>query len=178
MTKKLRVASADVEAQPEAAKISLFDQVLAHLEANDWEPAPYPDKGYIRLNCRLQDARVALYCHATERDNWRQLLVRLVYPIFVPKHRRAVVCEALNHVNVRHAFGNMEMDMEDGEIYVRTVVEITNGTMDDELIARALGANMRIAERHMAALLAVAFGNSEPSTVTVLAERAETETLQ
>jgi hypothetical protein len=177
MAKKLKVPVAEVEVQPDPQRPGIFKQVVTHLEQNDWAPVLHEDKGYMTMVCRLHDGNVRLNVYVQEHDNWQQVLVRLAYPVVAPRHRRAAVCEALSVVNVSQRFGSMEMDPSDGEIYVRTVVESTNG-MDDELLARVLNANLRMADRHLAALLAVAFGNAAPSTVTDLANRAEAENLQ
>ena len=69
------------------------------------------------------------------------------------------------------------MDMRDGEIRVRTVVEGA-GDLGGTMIERAMASNLKTTSRYLAALLAIGFGNAAPSAVIELAERGEEAKLQ
>ena len=92
-------------------------------------------------------------------------------------YRRSAILEAINRINYTLAFGSVEMDMRDGEIRVRTVVEGT-GDLGGTMIERAMASNLKTTSRYLAALLAIAFGNAAPSAVIELAERGEEAKLQ
>jgi hypothetical protein len=87
------------------------------------------------------------------------------------------VAEALTRINYSVIYGNLEMDLKDGEIRVRTVVE-GETQMSDGMIERVLNSNLNSADRYFAPLMAVAFGNAAPDTVLDLVERQEQATLQ
>jgi hypothetical protein len=82
-----------------------------------------------------------------------------------------------NRINYPLAFGSLEMDLKDGELRIRTVVEGI-GNLDDAMIDRVIASNLRTTNRFHAALLAVAFGNASSDTVIELAERSEEAKLQ
>ena len=92
-------------------------------------------------------------------------------------YRRSAILEAINRINYTLAFGSVEMDMKDGEIRVRTVVEGT-GDLGGAMIERAITSNLKTTSRYLAALLAIGFGNAAPDAVIELAERGEEAKLQ
>lgn len=82
-----------------------------------------------------------------------------------------------NRINYTLAFGSLEMDLKDGELQVRTVME-SIGNLGDTMIVRVIASNLRTANLFQAALLAVAFGKASSDTVIELAERGEEAKLQ
>ena len=163
--------------EPVESRKSLFERVAIHLDVNDWNHTAYQDKGYFSMGARLRDASIRLIIDVAEKENWDRVLVYSIYPNYVPEHRRAAMLQAINRINYTLAFGSLEMDLKDGEVRVRTVVEGV-GTLGDVMIERVLGSNLGTTNRFQAALLAVAFGNASPDTVIELADRGEEVTLQ
>ena len=159
------------------ARQSLFERIAAYLDANDWNYTSNDEKNCFLANCRLTDASVRVVMEATEQEDWDRVLVYSIFPVFTPEHRRAALTDAINRINYSMAFGNLEMDANDGEVRVRTAVEGA-GNLGDEMIDRALTSNLRTAESFQAALLAIAFGNASPDSVLALAERGTSSTLQ
>lgn len=84
---------------------------------------------------------------------------------------------ALNRINYRLAYGNFEMDPEDGELRFRTTVESGKG-LDDEMFERVLNGNLNAADRHFAPLMAIAFGGAGPEHVVEMADRPDKANLQ
>jgi hypothetical protein len=50
-------------------------------------------------------------------------MVYCICPTFVPELRRQAVSEAIARINYATIFGNLEMNLKDGELRVRTVLE-------------------------------------------------------
>ena len=161
----------------ETPKKSLFDRVAGYLDAQDWTYKTHQENNYFTMNCRIKDAGVRVVLDVHEAEDWCRVLAYSTYPVYVPELKRALVAEALTRINYSVIYGNLEMDLKDGEIRVRTVVE-GETQMSDGMIERVLNSNLNSADRYFAPLMAVAFGNAAPDTVLDLVERQEQATLQ
>ena len=176
MAKQQKSTELDV-CMPVAQKGTLFQRVAAYLDTNDWNYTAFEEKHYFTTGARLRDASVRTILDVTEQEAWDRVLVYSIYPTYVPEHRRVAMLHAINRINYTLAFGNFEMDLKDGEIRVRTVVEGT-GDLSGAMIDRVHSSNLRTTDRYQSALLAVAFGNASPDSILELAERGEEATLQ
>ena len=99
------------------------------------------------------------------------------YPTVVPAPRRLAVADAISRINYVNCVGNLEMDMNDGELRVRTIVE-GDGLIGEPMIDRAICKSLDLADQYQAALLSIAFGNASPGDVLAMASRGEGATLQ
>ncbi len=158
-------------------KKSLFERVAGYLDANDWRHDADTQKGYFSMGCRIKEASVRVIIDVYESDDWRRLLTFSTYPVMVPEHRRSAVIEALTRINYQLIYGSFEMDLADGEIRFRTVVEAEK-ELDDAMIDRVLNANLSSADRYFAALMTITYGNASPATVIDLASLPAKENLQ
>ena len=158
-------------------KKSLFERVAGYLDANDWRHDADTEKGYFSMGCRIKESSVRVIIDVYESDDWRRLLTFSTYPVMVPEHRRSAVVEALTRINYQLIYGNFEMDLADGEIRFRTVVEAEK-ELDDAMIDRVLNANLSSADRYFAALMTITYGNASPATVIDLASLPAKENLQ
>jgi hypothetical protein len=104
-------------------------------------------------------------------------LVYVAYPTYVPEQRRPAVSEALARINFATVLGNLEMDLKDGEVRVRTVLE-SDGFIGEPMIDRAVRRCLDTADLYQASLLAIAFGNVSPKDILAMTERADGSTLQ
>ncbi len=162
---------------PAAAQKSLFERVAGYLDANDWNFTANEEKSFFSMGCRIKDASVRVVLDVAESDDWGRVLTYSTFPVYVPEHRRTAVAECLARINYVMVFGNFEMDLKDGEVRVRTVVE-AYGELGDALIERVLNSNLGTTDRYFAPILAVAFGNAAPETVLDLVAKDENSTLQ
>ena len=164
-------------ATPETSCKSLFECVAGYLDTNDWNYTANEEKKFFSMGCHLKDANVRVLMDVSESADWRQVLVYVVFPVFIPEHRRIAVTESLARINYALTFGNLEMDLKDGEVRVRTTVE-SNGALGDAMIDRVLNSALGVANRYLAPIIAVAFGNAAPDTVLDLVTRQDNATLQ
>ena len=58
--------------------------------------------------------------------------------------------------------GKFEMDYDDGEIRVHVAHVLTEGELDDAVIARLFGTGMALLDRYLPAVLSVIYGNELP----------------
>jgi len=112
-----------------------------------------------------------------EGEGWSRILVYATYPTFVPEQRRQAVSEAIARINYATVLGNLEMDLRDGEVRVRTVLE-GDGFIGDAMIDRAVRKSLDLADQYQASLLAIAFGNASTKDIIEMASQSDGATLQ
>jgi hypothetical protein len=156
---------------------TLFDRVCDFLTEKDWTFSAYADKGHVSFGLRLRDGSVRVVVDTAEGAGWSRLLVYCIYSTFVPEQRRQAVSEAIARINYATIFGNFEMDLKDGEVRVRTVLE-GDGYVGEPMIDRAVRKSLDLADQYQAALLAIAFGNAAPKDILDMASQSDGETLQ
>lgn len=158
-------------------KKSLFDRVAGFLDANDWNYRANQEKGYFDMNVNIRYAAVRVIVDTDDLENWQRATTYSVLPVQAPENRRGAMVDAINRINYNLSYGNLEMDMEDGEIRVRTVVE-SDIDLAEPLMERLLHTNLNIANRFFAPLMAVAFGNADPAGVREMAAPTDGQTVQ
>ena len=156
---------------------TLFDRVSDYLTDKDWSFSSYADKGYCSFGLRLRDGTVRVVVDAAEGGGWSRVLVYATYPTYVPEQRRQAVSEAIARINYATVLGNLEMDLKDGEVRVRTALE-GDGFIGEPMIDRAVRKSLDLADQYQAALLAVAFGNASPKDILEMATQSDGATLQ
>lgn len=155
----------------------LFERVAEYLDGNGWCYRQLPEASYFSLSMQLEQVIVEIIIDVQEREDWQRVLVYSILPVRAPRHCWAAMTDALNRINHRLVYGSIEMNPEDGEIRVRTTVE--HGLdVNEELIARALYANIAICEAYFAALMAVCWGDADPAAVIGMAAWTRSATLQ
>jgi hypothetical protein len=156
---------------------TLFERVSDYLTSKDWSFSAFPDKEYFSFGLRLTSGTTRVIVDVAESPAWGRVLVYCIYPNFVPPNRRAEVSEAIIRVNYTLIFGSFEMDLKDGEIRVRTVLE-SDTFVSEQMIDRAVRKSIDLADQYQASILAIAFGNVGAQDILELAERAADATLQ
>jgi hypothetical protein len=156
---------------------SLFDRVHDYLTAKDWTFSSYADKEFFSFGLRLKDGSVRVTVDTAEGGGWSRVLVYVTYPTFVPEQRRPAVLEAIARINCVTVLGNFEMDLRDGEIRVRTMLE-SDGFIGEPMIDRAVRRGLDTADQYQASLLAISFGNASPKDILEMASQSDGATLQ
>lgn len=162
---------------PVELKKPLFDRVAGYLDSTDWHYDSVHDKNYFDLRARIRDTHVRVILDVFETEEWQRVLSLAIYPVFVPEARRQATLEAINRINFQMIYGSFEMDMEDGQVRVRTIVEAERD-LPDPMIERAMHSSIETSNRYFAPLMAVAFGSADPAKVLDLVPRADSTTVQ
>jgi hypothetical protein len=101
-----------------------------------------------------------------------------VFPVRAPLRRRDAVAECIQRINYQTLLGGIEMDANDGELRVKTVLTSDAATIADDVLDYLLTATMDTANRYMEPILAICFGNAAPELVIEMAERCSKSELQ
>ena len=176
MSKKREVieVAATVIATPSK---SLFDRVTDYLTDKDWGFHVIEENRCLSFGLRLRDSSVRILVDAAEGNDWSRILVYCTYPTYVPAPRRPAVADAISRINYANYVGNFEMDMKDGELRVRILLE-GDSLIGEPMIDRAIRKCLDLGDQYQAALLSIAFGNASPADVLAMASQGEGATLQ
>jgi hypothetical protein len=91
------------------------------------------------------------------------VLLFSVCPLRVPRERRGEASLFLTHANHGLVAGNFELDLEDGEIRYKTVLQLHEGRIDRPTLKRAVRANGLAMETYLPGIGAVITGASARS---------------
>ncbi len=143
---------------------SLFDRVQDFLTEQEWEFRSNEDRGYFSFNLRLRDGSVRVVVDVAEQENWSRIMAYVIYPTLVPELKRPELAQALARINYTHLAGQFEIDLDDGEMRVRSIIE-SDGYLGEKLIDRALRRATDMAEQFQAILLSIAFGTTKAQDI-------------
>ena len=160
--------------KPEA---TLFERVQEFLVEQEWEFRSNEERGYFAFHLRLRDGSVKVIIDVSEIENWSRVMVYVIYPTVAPELKRTEVAEAIARINYTYLVGQLEIDLDDGEMRVRSIIE-SEGYLGDVLIERVLRRATDMAEEFQAPLLSIAFGNTKAKDVLALLGRDGQSSLQ
>lgn len=78
----------------------------------------------------------------------RVLLCYSICPRTVPSDRRSAVAEVLTRINHGLLIGTFELDLDDGEVRLRTSQDVGHAPLTAHLVRSLVGRNIANAERH------------------------------
>lgn len=176
MAKKNIVIDAESTLVPTQAK-TLFERVQDFLNDQDWVFQSDEERQQVSFFLRIKDGSVRVVVCAAEAQNWSRIMVYVTFPTLVPELKRLVVADAITRINYVSLLGQLDLDMTDGELRVRSVLEC-DSFVGETMIDRAIRRATDMAEQYHAALLSVAFGNTMAKDVMGLVGRDDGATLQ
>jgi hypothetical protein len=92
------------------------------------------------------------------REEARVVIVWSSWPVAVPEPRRRAVMELVTRLNPDIAVGAYELDLDRGQVSVRTSIELGDAPLHEDLVAGLVGANVEVFDTHLPRLLAVIDG--------------------
>jgi hypothetical protein len=76
-------------------------------------------------------------------------------PIEVPPERMALALELVARLNWGHALGNLELDVDSGQLRFKTSIDVENEVLTEGLVANAVYDNVASLDRVLPAITAV-----------------------
>ncbi|MCZ4314059.1 YbjN domain-containing protein [Comamonadaceae bacterium G21597-S1] len=154
-----------------------FQVVSDFLTEQGWNHSSDQAEAYFWFMLRLKDGSVRVIVDVAPASERARLQVFATLPVFVPQARRAAVSEALIRINRRSAFASFDLDLHNGEVRARAVLE-NDAMISTTMIERTVCGALDLADQYFAALLAVAFGHVAPDTILEMGSRSEGTPLQ
>lgn len=97
-----------------------------------------------------------MYVHVVEEA--ALLVVYSVLPAVVPPGRREAVAEFVTRANYGLSLGNLELDLDDGELRAKVALAVGRQPPDDALVERLIRVSGRLVELYLPGIEAVIDG--------------------
>lgn len=153
----------------------LVDRVEAWLVGQEWllnDGVHVEERGQFLLSPSDGDAPWPVL--AVVDDDDQRVLFYSVRPDDVPEEQREKIATLLTRINYGLLVGAVELDLDDGEVRVRTSVDLGSFGLDDDALgsqlARSLGSNLALAEAVWDAVDDVLDNGVDPHTAAAALE--------
>ena len=140
---------------------SIFQAIINFFEEDDWNF--HRIEGIPVLSVPFTGRNGRWMCYAQAREDQQQFVFYSVNPVNVPEERRAAIAEFITRANYGMIIGNFEMDYNDGEVRYKTSIDVEGDELTSPLIKQLVYANVIIMDRYFPGLMAVVYGNADPS---------------
>jgi hypothetical protein len=98
------------------------------------------------------------------RTTERTLLLYATSPLRVPPAHLQGACECVTRANFGLLVGNLELNMDDGEVRFKCSVCLTQtGVLTKMMVKHMFGVALAMMERYFPAIMAVIYGNKDPA---------------
>jgi hypothetical protein len=159
-------AAAGSDGAPEPAGEDRANELLAQTKAafaaNDW---PFSEvRGRPVLVSALSGPLGSWTFYAQVTPEHGAILLYSVCPLRVPEERRPEMASFLTRANYGLAAGNFELDLDDGEIRCKTVVDVDD-ELNSAILTRLVRANGLAMETYLPGIGAVITGASAVSAL-------------
>ena len=108
-------------------------------------------------------------CFIDLQEDAQRVVIYSVCPFNVPEELRRRMAEFLTRANYGLVIGNFELDLDDGEVRYKTSIDYTGAELTEQLLARALLANLHTMDGHLGAIVAIM--DRDPATTAELVAR-------
>ena len=142
----------------------LDDAVVGFLEERGW-PVDI-DGSMIRTVVRTEEQ--AFPCAVVVVEEVGQLVVYSVHPDLVDPERRDAVAELTTRANTQLTVGNLEIELDAGQVRFRTGLAVGQSPVTSEMIERIIFDNAATAVAYFPLVSAVADGRLTPSDAVAL----------
>ena len=153
-----RAAPDEAEAGSDDGAGSLLAELKRVFAENQWPYAEVRGAPVLLSELSGDGGSWAFYAQAAEDKGL--VLLYSICPVRAPKARRPEVAELLTRANYGLAAGNFELDLEDGEVRYKTVVQLHGQGLDGITLKRVVRANGTAMETYLPAIRAVIDGES------------------
>ncbi|MFP4147971.1 MAG: YbjN domain-containing protein [Nitriliruptoraceae bacterium] len=140
-----------------------FDFLVTSLREAGLDIAEHPEHATVSFEHAGETGRWIVFCRS--QDPLPQVLVYSQFPRQVPEDRRATMMALITRINYGLAIGNLEMDLDDGDLRLRTSLDFGEDRLTGALLARLLGHNLATFDRYFPALDAVLLGGDDPQVL-------------
>ncbi|MFP3905437.1 MAG: YbjN domain-containing protein [Acidimicrobiales bacterium] len=142
----------------------LADAVVQFLESRDW-PVDVDDS-MIRTVVRTEEQAFPLA--AVVVDSVGQIVVYSVHPDPVPPERRDAVAELATRANSQLTVGNLELELDAGQVRFRTGLAVGQSPITEEMVERVIFDNAATAVAYFPLVSAVVEGRLAPAEAVSL----------
>jgi hypothetical protein len=145
-----------------------FDRIVEFLDAEEVRFEQTPEEFMVRFNFTGESGSWFVLGSSFPEAN--RVIFLSILPSLVPAERKAAVGEFINRINFGLVVGNLEIDMDGGEVRFRTSMDLDDVEVSVEMIRNLLYANVYMTDVHLPIINKVAFGDLDPIAAMTLSE--------
>jgi hypothetical protein len=133
----------------------LMDTVQMLLTSDEWHFEQVEGKDIIR--CAVKGDNVSFKLHFRANEDAERLTVYCVSPNAVPEDKRGIVAEYITRANYGLSLGNLEMDMNDGEVRSKAAVDVEGGELTPTMAGSVRNCAVNLMDQYYPGLMAILF---------------------
>jgi hypothetical protein len=149
----------------------LFDALKVYFQEGGWSFEAVPERSLLRMAFQGRSGEWAFFAQAREEQSQLVFYSRVSIPI--EERRRMAVAELLTRANYGIIVGNFEIDLRDGEVRYKTSLDIEGGSLTPTLVHNLVGTNVRMMDRYLPGIFAVALEDKDPLEALAEIERPQ-----
>lgn len=154
-------------------RTSSYATMVRFFEEDDWHVMPMEGKPALLMNFSGENGRWRCYAHA--RDGQHQFVFYSALSTYVPQNRRVAMSDFITRANYGMIVGNFEMDMDDGEVRFKTIIDTADAPLTVQQIKLHVYVNVITMDRYLPGVMKVGFGDAEPKEAVVAIESSPDE---
>ncbi len=138
----------------------LYDTLVMFLEEEDlkFNQMPGQTAALMTFNCD----NASYICYVRVREEHEQIVFYAIYPLRAPAERRVAVAEFVARVNYGLTIGNMEIDVNDGEVRYKTSADLSVAPFTLPLLRSLMQACLATADRYYPGFTALLYSDITP----------------
>lgn len=145
------------------ANLEIFSKLVEFFEEDDWSFEWLEGTSTLKLDTEGYSGE--WICLAQAHDDENQFIFYSVFPERVPYHQRQRMAEFITRANFGLVLGCFEMDFDDGELRLRTSIDVTDDELTVPLIRQLVYANLVIMDRYYEGIERVMDTADEPADI-------------
>ena len=142
-----------------------FRRIADYLDRNQFEYVEREDAGLLNIGLTTKRATFRTAIKVSQKGDLNEVLVFTSYPVMIPEGRRVAVAEAIQHGSFSLVSAVPEIDMNDGEVRLKSMVVAETAHLTDSVLDYVLYGNLNMAAMFLEPLLAFGFGNMSPISI-------------
>ena len=155
--------SPETVSQPPFTEETALQFFVRHLDEMKWKYHRYPEKSGLYSIFNGDNVQWNLNLYAREMSSGHFLLgVNSLIPNKTPVERRVAIAELLTRINYELSVGCFELDLEDGEIRLRTSLVLPGADITPGIVEELLRSNIYIVIERFQQIMAVMYSDVTP----------------
>ncbi|MEI6169336.1 MAG: YbjN domain-containing protein [bacterium] len=135
----------------------LIDIAQTYLTSDEWHFEKVEGKDLIVCSVKGDNASFKIAIRANE--DTERVTVFCTSPNLVPEDKRSIVAEFITRATYGLSFGNIEMDMSDGEVRAKSAVDIEGGVLTPKMVGSLISCSVNLMDKYYPGLMAILFSN-------------------
>lgn len=146
----------------------LYDSLVMFLQEDEWKFTRLEgeDTVVLTFNC----ANATYLCYAQARESQQQVVFYTIYPLHAPPEKRQQAAEFAARVNYGLVLGNLELDMNDGEVRYKTSADVSSTPFTLPLLRSLMQINLSTSDRYYPAFTSLLYTGVTPADAVASVE--------